>query len=263
MAKKKEKKEELKEEDQPPTKEELEEVLGEKDNAKKKEKKEVCETFKVKEEGKEKIVESCGEEEVKKGDSKKVLGKENKILKIFLVILGVIIIGLIIGFWYGKELKQIEYQGVSFNILTDKGGLTFYHTYLPSILQGKRVNYNIYLREDPRKIGEKIPFHGSLIVPKIIVLNSTDSFNCEGDGIIAISNLAQVLGFFGVQTTQNSNATCENTAGKYGFINILQGEETKVTQTGELCYEFEVKDCEILKATERYLLEALIQLNAQ
>ena len=221
-------------------------------------KEEVCEIFEVEKDGKEKIVEACGEEEVKKG-TKKLINKENRILLGIIVVLALVLIGTLVGFLYGGKAREFEYKEIDFQVIKDDGGLIFYHTIIPTIKQGQSVNYNIYLRKDPRVIGEEVEFNGFVNIPKTVILNSNESFNCDGDGAIAIANFAQIMSFFEIQVLKHDNATCENTDGKYGFIKIQEGNETFIKQVGDMCYEFNVNNCEILDVTERFILDSLVK----
>ena len=74
--------------------------------------------------------------------------------------------------------------------------------------------------------------------------------------------LRMVLSYFnkdlGIKVIKDPNATCDS-EGKYMFLNIQPGETTKIKQTGPSCYVMEVKDCEILKATERMMVETFVR----
>ena len=47
--------------------------------------------------------------------------------------------------------------------------------------------------------------------------------------------------------------------GRYVFIKIQPGDTTSIEQTGDYCYNLNVNNCEILKVTERFLVETLIE----
>ncbi len=42
-------------------------------------------------------------------------------------------------------------------------------------------------------------------------------------------------------------------------ILVTQGNENKITEIGETCYEIRFKDCDILKVSERFVLNILEQ----
>jgi len=55
-----------------------------------------------------------------------------------------------------------------------------------------------------------------------------------------------------------SNITCDE-QGRYNYINIKKGDETKIEKIGPACYEMTFSDCEILEVTERYMLKMFVQ----
>ena len=234
----------------------------EKDKKKKgsKDKKEkVCEIFKVEKNG-EKTIKTCGTEEtrtVTKGQIK----SENKILRNFLIWLGILIFVFILVFLIINSIKHFEYNGISFNVIKE-GEVIFYHTSFPrySPITGKHIeNYNIYLRNDPRKL-ENILFEGEINLRERLVINSTESFSCDGHGGIAGYNFQQILGAVGIKVIKDPNATCDS-QGRYMFVKIQPGNITSIEQFGPACYNLNVNNCEILKVTEKFIIETFVKLN--
>lgn len=222
-----------------------------KEDAPKKE--EVCEIFNVEKNGKGETVESCGTEE-EKGPSHEQMKKESKIfLKIVLVMLGLVSIFLVTyGMIYLTENFQVG--GVKFSVdKSTMAGMTLYKTSLPVNYNGGVADYNFWLRDDPRKTN-KINFIGNLSLQKNMVLNMTNSLNCNGNGIIATANLLKLYGVLGVKVIRDENASCDP-EGKYMFLNIQEGNETKVEQFGPLCYNIQINKCEILPGTEKFMIE--------
>lgn len=161
-------------------------------------------------------------------------------------------------------MRNFEYEGIQFERINEKG-VTFYHAIFQARMTGNfLINYNIFLRKDPRKTGEDIPFEGNIFLSDLMVLNvndeSGDNFNCNGDGVIAIANFNQIFQASGTTIMTDPNATCDPFR-RYVLINIIEGEETKIVERERACYDFYVNDCEILDVTERYLLEALKEIN--
>lgn len=229
--------------------------------SKKKSSDKVCEIFKIGNKDKEKIITSCGESENKPA-TKEQIKKQNKILKNFFIGLGIFILFIIALFLIANQMKKFEYEGVDFEIVHEKN-LIFYKTSFPlySDLTGKYTrDYNFYIRTDPRKLGKEIPFKGTLILLENFVVNATEDFNCDGDGIIGVANMIIPLQVLGANVTKNESATCDSD-GKYIFVNIEPGEKTEIVQTDVTCYSIKVADCEILKATERFMLETFIEVN--
>ncbi|MBT3404746.1 hypothetical protein HN832_02565 [archaeon] len=214
----------------------------------------VCETFEVKKGGKEKLEKACGEQEIPEVN-KGQIQKENKILWGVLIIIGGIIGIFLITYFSMQAIKHFEYQERDFEILDEKG-IKFYHTSFPISYQGKLVNYNLYLRNDPRKNEIDIPFSGELVVDKAIVLNSTGDFQCEGKGVLANHVFNEFFTYLGATIMEDPEAICDE-ENRYTFINIVEGEESKIEQNGISCYTFHVSDCEILEVTEKFITEAL------
>ena len=119
------------------------------------------------------------------------------------------------------------------------------------------ADYNFYIRNDPRKL-EEVPFEGDLHILDLMVFNTTEDFNCDGDGVIGVANLVKLYQFLETKIMRDENATCDS-QGRYMFLNIQPGEETKVTKVGPSCYNLEVNDCEILEVTERFMIETFVK----
>lgn len=232
-----------------------------------KKKEEVCEIFEIEKDGKEKIVESCGVEEEKVA-SKKQITNEYKIFKAVIIIMMFFILMFLAFLWIINSVNKFNVGGVVFEVdKKDLAGVTLYRTSLPvqgkSTMTGKMVTaeYNFYLRNDPRMLKAKIDFDGGIAsIKKNMVINMTNSFNCNGDGMIGIANLLKLYEITGTIVIKDKNATCDR-EGRYAFLNIQEGEETRIDQFGPACYNLYVKDCEILKGTERFMLDTLIEVN--
>ena len=234
--------------------------------AKKKKKKaskeEVCEVFEVeKGKGKEQVKKVCGTIE-KKHATKKDLKKQNKTLRnilIGLIIVVLLILGLIYIF---NSANNFTYRGVSGKVVKE-GDIIFYQTSFPVMHQGREAIYNVYIRNDPRKL-DKIPFEGGMDFAERfddgyyrLVLNISDDFDCNGDEIISIANMMN-LKAVGIKVGVDPGATCDS-LGRYMFANIKKGEESKITQIEDSCYELSVKECDILKVTERFMVETFVK----
>jgi hypothetical protein len=230
-----------------------------KDSKKEENSEKITEIFKVEKNGKEKIIEAHGTEE-EKPTSKEQLKKEKKIF-IIIIALMIGLAGLFATFYLiNDSFNHIIFNNVKFTI--DKSamaGRTLYRTSIPVTINGTKFNYNFWLRGNPQKT-EKIPFEGNLTVMKNIVLNQTSNFNCDGDGIIGVANLLKLYNLIGSEVIADKNATCDSQE-RYVFINIEEGNETKIVQTGKTCYTIKVKNCEILPATERYMLETFVKID--
>ncbi|MDO8468005.1 MAG: hypothetical protein Q7S56_03625 [Nanoarchaeota archaeon] len=218
-------------------------------------KEEVSEIFKIEKDGKEKIVEAKGKID-EKIENKGQRNEEKKQLVIILSIC-VIVIALVAGLWiYMGMQSTFNVNGIKYDIVK-QGKITFYHTIIPIEKGNERINYNVYLRTDPREL-VKIPFNGNLRITEAVVLNITDpvGLNCDGDGVIAVANLRDqiLVGMTGAQTYSSESEGC-SPDGIYTFMNIEKGEETAINEIGKSCYQITVKDCEVLPATERMIIE--------
>lgn len=231
---------------------------GKEGEKEKKSKEKVCEIFKIEKNG-EKTIKTCGTEETKIAN-KGQIKSENKMLRNFLIWLGIVVLVFIAVFLIINLTKHFEYRGLNFNVIKE-GEIIFYNAAFPmySPITGKHVaDYNIYIRNDPRKL-EDIPFEGEVKLAEILVINST-GFNCEGDGIIAVQNFVQVFEALEVKVVKDPNATCDY-LGRYMFVKLQPGDVTSIEQTGPACYNFNIDSCEILEVTERFIVETLVEVN--
>jgi len=220
--------------------------------SKKKEK--VSEIFEIENSGKEEIKEVLGTQEVE-AVGKDQINKENNLLKIILIVIGVILVIFLATYFAVQASKTFNYQNKTYDIM-DEGNVRFYHTSFPWEINKQKVIYNVYLRKDPRQNEKNVPFEGNLVVAKAIVLNNGGDFNCEGKGVIAIANFNQIFTALGATVMSDSNATCDK-QGRYNLITIKAGNETKIEEYSPRCYTFYVNNCEILDVTERFITEAV------
>ena len=235
-------------------------------------KKKVCETFNVEEKGEEKVVESCGIEEEKIATEGQIK-KQNELFRTTLfVMIGFLAFFFVILF-INYSLNHFKIEGVEFEKDTRSMiGTTLYKTSIPGIIDengnftagiydsGEKADYRIWFRNDPRELAKK-SFDGKVSLLKIVVWNQTEDYVCDGD-YIGIQNLLNVYDALGIKVIKDENASCDS-LGRYTYITILNGDETKIEQVGLACYNIYVKDCEILSATERFLLELLIETNKE
>ena len=196
----------------------------------------------------------------KKGKTsrKKQIESHNKILKNFFIGVGVIIIAILLIFLIINQTKNFEYEGIKFQFVKE-GDLDLYKTSLPITYQGEKIPYNFYLRNDPRKLKE-ISFDGELNLKENLVMNSTENFNCDGDGIIAIANLINLYKIAGIEMIRDENASCDS-EGRFAFIQLQAGNETNIEKFGPACYNVNINNCEILKAIERLMIESFVEIH--
>lgn len=222
-------------------------------------KEKICETFKVEKDGKVQEIKTCGVEkvsEVKKGQIK----KENKTLRNLLIVLGIILVLFLGGIYWVNSVRHFEYRNIEFDVVKEQN-LILYNTAIAIIQNGKHIaDYNFYLRNDPRKL-EEIQFKGGeIFMTHNLVINGSEKFECDGDEIIGLANLKKLMDVVGIETIIDNNASCDEN-GVYSFIKIENSTETKITKFGPSCYLIEVQECEILKATERFMVEVFAKMS--
>ncbi len=230
---------------------------GTKGTKKEKVKEEFTEIFEIEKDGKEEIVRKTVIEE-EKTPSKDQLRKEKKTLRDILIVMACFV-ALFLAFYLMIYLsKHFTYNGITSEVV-QQGALKLYRIAIPVTYNGKPADYSFYLRNDPRALA-KVPFNGEILVKKDMVLDMTEDFNCNGDGIIAVANLLKLYNVIGANVIKDENASCDP-LGQYMFLEITKGNETKINQFGPICYRISIKDCEILKGTEKFMLETFVELN--
>lgn len=224
------------------------------------EKEEVTEVFDIKKGKKEDEIVVEGEERIPSGIEEKK--DYNKLLKNILIGVGFFIIAFIAVILIIEASKHTTYKDLDFEKVK-AGEIVFYKMQFPTNVGGEWKTFNLYMRTDPKEL-EKIPFEGRRInLKEVLVLNITDEFQCEGMGIISVANLVQFLkDGMGVDVVQDKNASCDE-QGRYIFLEIEPANETKIIQNSQNCYTIKVSNCEILKGTEKFILEKMTELKAE
>lgn len=184
--------------------------------------------------------------------------KENKILINIFFVVGIIFLIFILVVLMSKSSSHFKYKEVEFTTIS-YGDLVLYNTTFPVIYNKSVKYYVVYLRNDPRDLKKEIPFEGDLLLLKNVVLNQEEDFVCDGD-YIGIQNVLNTYYALGATVISDSNASCDE-SGKYTYIVIQSGNETSIEQFGPSCYNININNCEILKGTERYLMEMLVKIH--
>lgn len=192
----------------------------------------------------------------------KNLKEQNKQLKNLFIGIGIFVVLILIGVLFVNSVRQVKYDGVDFEVIRE-GDLIFYNTKIPLYdSNGEHyANHNFFLRNDPKDL-EDVEFNGELELKNLILLNSEEDFNCDGDGIIAVANLKQLFEILGAKVIKDENSACDSEE-RYTYINLKSGDKTKIEQIGPACYDILINNCEILEGTERFMLETFIQFNNQ
>ena len=208
-----------------------------------------------------------------KKNEKPVEGGKNNSLIIVLTIAGLIILICVIAVFYRYSSNNFKYLGIEFNKNYMKT-ILFYTAKVPVIdAYGDIQAYKeIDFRNDPRKLKDvTVNINGTIrfVKANIAYVSYGEMEKCE-DNSLAATN----LGFFLAATNMkykgaiddpdyanNTNIPYVNcqTHPDNTVILVKAGNETKITQTSNNCYELVFKECEILKATEKFELIILDQ----
>lgn len=222
---------------------------------KKKETEKVDEVFEITKNNKTKEIVKKAEVNLKHA-TKQQKDYQGKVLNWVLAGVIIVLIFFILSVFFINNLKTIDYKGIKFE-KEKAGNVMFYKTSFLVFRNNTNLTYNLYLRTDPRTF-DKINFNGTMHAKQIVVLNSTNSLNCNGDGIIALANIYQLFPYIGLELLKDPNATCDN-QDRYMFVNIINSSQTSIEQTGKSCYQINVNNCEILAGTEKFMIEVLLK----
>ncbi|HJO14573.1 MAG TPA: hypothetical protein QGG70_00820 [Candidatus Pacearchaeota archaeon] len=216
-------------------------------------------------------------------DNKDIEAMQNKQLKwaVFLMA-SIILIIVIVPFVNTNFINKFDYHGLTFQ-KTQLGQIEFYSTKFPVVAATGKVTgeYAVNLRNDPREIEDievKVGFddidfryykNGDGSIGYYPVYISLDPLMevCE-DSSLALLTLSGFLKDSGLEVGSASMdkeyaaandvlyKRCEEES---TVILVTQGNENKITEIGETCYEIRFKDCDILKVSERFVLNILEQ----
>lgn len=221
--------------------------------------KKVYEIFKVGK--KEKIIRTEGIESEKEANKNQVK-EENKILRNIFILIGGVFVLILIGYSFFDNMKNFDYKGIHFETVKFcdvRPCLILYQTVFPVISNGEKADYNIYLRNNPKEL-DSITFNGEMNLFEDMVINSTSDFDCDGDQVIAVANMVNFYELLGTNIFKNESLGC-NDDEEYTFVQMQEGNETKIEQVGYSCYNIEINSCEILEGTERFMIESFIEVN--
>lgn len=227
---------------------------------KKSSKEKSVEVFEVEKKGKKKEIQKKSEVENERATKDELVKQQNQLRNI-LWVLGIVILIIIFILAGLKIIRISHYENVKFEIVQE-GDLIFYNTKIPLYDSSYNhvADYNFYLRTPPREL-EKVPFEGDLSLLKGYVLNVTENFDCDGDGVISLANLARQYQVAGMVYINDTNAGCDS-ENRYLYFELKEGDETKIVQRGESsCYDVYINNCEILPATEKLMAEGFVILS--
>jgi len=204
---------------------------------------------------------------VKKKRRRKKKDNYDEMLKNFLIVVGLILFLFLVVVFVNNQRKIFDYKGVEFQVIEfcDAGPpcLVTYNTKLPVIYEGKERDYNFYLRNDPRELEKAVLFDGELILRDKMYVDITFDRSCEGFELIAMENFRQLHNIAGISILNGKNETCLSATEKGSMYVVIQEseDETSVKRIGAACYRINIKDCEILEGTERFMIESFVEIN--
>lgn len=180
---------------------------------------------------------------------------------------------------YFQSFNHFSYEGLSFareiaggtkTAFVVSGGIPFYHHYYHFRKpDGSTVKYNLYLRIDPRE--NKVPINGNISFikgQKTYISVNASGLQCE-NATIAIAGLASFLNDNQIQIkgaspdpkiaedAKSEVVTCD-THPETVVIIIQAGNETRIDQTTKTCYVITAANCEILQATEKFIVQTIL-----
>jgi hypothetical protein len=216
-------------------------------------------------------------------DNKDVDKIQDKQLKwaVFLMV-SIILIIVIVPFVNTNFVNKFDYHGLTFQ-KTQLGEIEFYSTKFPVVVGTGEVigDYAVNLRNDPRELEDievratygTIDFRyyknvdGGIAYYPVYVSLDPEMEICD-DSALAMITLSGFLGDSGLEVRSASmseeyalenNVPYKRCEDDSTVILITQGNVNKITEIGTLCYEIRFKECDILKVTERFVLNILEQ----
>jgi len=197
----------------------------------------------------------------------------NTALIIVFSIAGLIILACIIAVIFRYNSNSFKYEGIEFDKVY-MGNIAFYTAKIPVTDDyGKITRYqNIDFRNDPRTLNDlTVNTSGNItFVDNKLTYISYGLLNQCGDNGLAATNLGLFMSLTDTKykgavddsdyknSTNSPYVNCQ-THPNNTVVLIKAGNETKIEQTNTNCYELVFKDCEILKATEKFELTILEQ----
>jgi len=215
------------------------------------------------------------EEEKPQVQKKETKQKQNRQV-IWAIILMTCLILIIIGVPIIKSnfINKFRYINLNFQ-KTQLGDMYFYSTMIPVVDSSNNIlgTFSMNFRNDPRKLDD-INFKKTTSVPVFIkdkavyISPGKIERNCVESSAATLTlsgflrQFAQLnvsAGISDKKIAEENNfpyISCINTK-KNTVIEIVEGNETKIEQISPECYRLEYKDCEIMKVSEKFILEIL------
>ncbi|MDP3026480.1 MAG: hypothetical protein Q8N63_02140 [Nanoarchaeota archaeon] len=195
---------------------------------------------------------------------------------IWVIVLMTCLILIIVGVPFIKNnlINKFRYITLDFQ-KTQLGDMYFYSTLIPVADSSNNIvgTFSMNFRNDPRK-SEDINFKKTTTTPVFIkdkpvyISPGKIERNCVESSAATLTlsgflrQFAQLnvsAGISDKKVAEENNfpyISCINTK-KNTVIEIIEGNETKIEQISPDCYRLEYKDCDIMKVSEKFILEIL------
>ncbi len=214
----------------------------------------------------------------KKLEGKEVLKREFKKNKEAYWMVGVML-GLVVLFFVSsaifKSTNTFNYEGLTFTKERIADNILVYHYYKYYEHFNEIYVYNLFLRHDPRDLKD-IPANGEIkftsIKPVYISINGHQLSSCDEvdrrntlaapllSDFLRGNLIKEVIGatpnIIESQARNVTYASCESKNEQ--VIVITDGEETRIDKIREGCYQISVADCRVLEATEKFIVQTII-----
>jgi len=201
---------------------------------------------------------------------KKIRERENRQLIWFLIIVGLVFLGFLIPYFYFESQKTFRFGGVDWNIDDSDQYITFYHAEFPA-LNGANLNYNIYLRYDPRENDVETSGEFNAFRYGGYLSWTEDIEACRGQVPRAALDLKSFVRTGVGIGNMNSGALTPELSEKLGFpfINCLNtldrtvivlrmGEPSVIqSETNPFCYVISIKDCDDFEPIEKFIVKTI------
>jgi len=202
--------------------------------------------------------------------------KESEIYKklkkyaLILIWLGVLVVVFVVIYSIFQGVGKIEYKGLTF-IKEKYGEVIIYHySYTTELSDGTLRRVEVLLRGNP--IENNISVEGKIIYPAgktvFLSINGTGMKNCEYD-VIGLGTFSLFMANNGfvlkagpsdkeeAQTKNQTYITCEKYPNNM-VLSLKAGNESKIEQVSQLCYNLEVAECDILPIMEKFIVQSIL-----
>lgn len=198
--------------------------------------------------------------------------EEKKVEKQLVWIVGsfvVLVLVFLIGYHFFKSLNTEYYQGLKFTKERFDQLIVYHHMYTFITPQGKKIEYNLYVRTNPNE--NTVPIEGKItfLGPNIAVGANASSLVGCAQNALALGTLSQFLGDnqFKVKAgSSDEQEARENnvpyvTCDKYNEINGVEisgnANETKIIADGKCVKIFVGPQCNVLEAVEKFEIQTV------